>query len=75
MYCIVVFCAGRDILYNSTGFFNDTVEFERGYQCLASQEHQLKSLTNHQIAASITVTDFHVQAFDFKKAGEFGNGE
>ena len=61
------------------GFFdsnNDKVEFERGYQCNAPQEFQLKNVTdNHQIKASLTVKDFQVQAFVFKHPGQFGNSE
>ena len=66
----------NNITYKSSGFFDtDIVEFERGYQCLASQEHKLHNLTDQHITASVTVRDFQVQAFVFKKANEFGNCE
>ena len=77
-YCTIVFCAVNDILYKSSGFFDkvsNTIEFERGYQCLASQKHKLDSLTDHEITASLTVRDFQVQAFVFKKPGQFTNCE
>ena len=63
------------IRYNTSGFFNDTVEFERGYRCDAANDFQLKNLTEPRITAKLSVRDFHVQAFQFKTAGEFGNGE
>ena len=69
------FCAVNNISYKGKGFFDDEVEFERGYQCLASQDYNLDNLTDHQITAKVTVEDFHVQAFVFKNPGEFGNGE
>lgn len=61
------------IRYNTSGFFNDTVEFERGYRCDAANDFQLKNLTEPRITAKLSVRDFHVQAFQFKTAGEFGN--
>ena len=76
-YCYVP--TAGDFFYNASGFFKDKVEFQRGYRCDATQEHPLKyrNLTKYmyQISANLTVRDFHVQAFQFKDAGKFGNGE
>jgi hypothetical protein len=71
----VYFCSVPSISYNGDGFFDDEVEYERGYQCLASQDYVLDNLTDSQITAKVTVTDLQVQAFEFKNAGEFGNCE
>ena len=69
------FCAVHSLSYKGDGFFDDEVEYERGYQCLASTDHDLKNLTDSQITAKVTVRDFRVQAFDFKTPGDFGNCE
>ena len=74
-YCVIVDRTVDRIRYNASGFFNDTVEFERGYRCDAANDFQLKKLIEPRITAKLSVRDFHVQAFQFKTAGEFGNGE
>ena len=69
------FYSAQNISYKGDRFFDDEVEYERGYQCLASTDHDLNNLTDSRITAKVTVRDFRVQAFDFKTPGEFGNCE
>ena len=69
------FCSANTLSYKSDGFFKDKVEYQRGYQCHASTDHDLKNVTDSRITAKVTVKDFSVQAFEFKTPGEFGNCE
>ena len=71
----VFFCSAQNFSYNGDGFFEDEVEYQRGYQCLASTDHDLTNVNDSRITAKVTVMDFSVQAFEFKTAGEFGNCE
>ena len=69
----VFFCSANSLSYKSDGFFKDKVEYQQGYQCLASTDYDLNNVTDSRITAKVTVKDFRVQVFDFKTPDEFGN--
>ena len=73
---------GTDAMLYSDGFIDDTnsdVEYQRSYMCDSLRKVDFNDMTNISLNVSLNITNFRIQAFDFKEPNStknaFGNGK